>query len=216
MDFEKVAKQLAYPQGEFGIEVGNAMNSLNEFISKQTYDLLQINSADSVLEIGLGNGKFVDYILGKGMNVYYTGIDISETMLTEARSLNAEQIKTGYVDLIEAGIEEMPFWEGTFQKVCSVNTIYFWDNPLNAFNEVYRVLANSGYFVLSFRPFIEGKSLDFSEYGFKEYKEEDVQHLIEKTNFRIIEKRHVDEDEIEFNGQMHDLNSFYFVLQKVV
>ncbi len=36
MNFEKVAKQLANPFGEFGVDVALRMNPMNEFISKTT------------------------------------------------------------------------------------------------------------------------------------------------------------------------------------
>ncbi len=214
MDFEEVANQLAKPTGSFGVQVGVEMNRLNQFINENTYDLLDISNSDSILEIGLGNGKFIEQILKDKKNVYYTGIDISETMITEAQKLNNARIKTGFVDLIVAGIEKMPFWEDTFTKICSVNTIYFWNDPIKALHEVYRVLMVDGVFIIAFRPYIEGKSLDFSAYGFREYKTEEVESLIEKTNFEIVEKRSITEPPIDFNGQEHELASEYFILKK--
>ncbi|WP_299431217.1 hypothetical protein [uncultured Maribacter sp.] len=55
MNFKKVAKQLAKPSGKFGIDVALGMNTMNKFISKTTYELLQIKDNECVLEIGLGN-----------------------------------------------------------------------------------------------------------------------------------------------------------------
>lgn len=214
MNFEKIAKQLANPSGEFGIEVALGMNIMNQFISKTTYELLQIKDAENVLEIGLGNGKFTKDILNYGHNVNYTGIDISETMIVEAKKNNHNLLETGYVDLIDADIEQMPFWDETFNKVCTINTIYFWKNPLSALKEVYRVLANNGTFVISFRPYKEGQTLDFTKYGFREYKTEDLESLILKSDFKIIEKIERNEPPITFNEQTHNLTAQYFLLQK--
>jgi len=214
MNFEKIAEQLANPFGEFGIEVALGMNTMNQFISKTTYELLQIKDAENVLEIGLGNGKFTKDILNYGHNVNYTGIDISETMIAEAKKNNRNLLETGYVDLIDADIEKMPFWDETFNKVCTINTIYFWKNPLGALKEVYRVLANNGTFVISFRPYIEGQTLDFTKYGFREYKTEDLESLILKSDFKIIEKIEKNEPPITFNEQTHNLTAQYFLLQK--
>jgi ubiquinone/menaquinone biosynthesis C-methylase UbiE len=135
-------------------------------------------------------------------------------MINQAKKLNNEAIKTGFVDLIIADIEKMPFWEETFTKICTVNTIYFWKNPDLALKEVHRVLMTNGYFIIAFRPYIEGKSLDFSKYGFKEYKMEDVDQLIEETNFKIVEKKSIMEPTLHANGHMHELTSQYYVLQK--
>ncbi|MDO5979337.1 class I SAM-dependent methyltransferase [Flavivirga spongiicola] len=214
MDFEKIAKQLAHPSGAFGIEVALGMNKMNKFISKTTYELLQVSNADRVLEIGPGNGKFIKDILNSGNNIYYTGIDISETMIAEAKKINDNLIKAGYVDLILTDVEKMPFLEEAFNKICTANTIYFWQNPSAVLKEVYRTLTKDGLFVISFRPYIKGQSLDFSEYGFTEYKSEDVEAIIHQTEFKIIEKREQIESPIEFNGQIHNLTSQYYLLQK--
>ncbi|AUP78505.1 class I SAM-dependent methyltransferase [Flavivirga eckloniae] len=214
MDFEKVAKQLAHPVGSFGIEVALGMNHLNQFISKNTYDLLQLGDSDKVLEVGMGNGKFIKDILSYGDNISYTGIDISETMIVEAKKLNEKPIDSRRVDIIHASIEKMPFWEEQFNKVCTINTVYFWKAPLIALSEVYRILTEDGVFVLSFRPYIEGQSLDFSQYGFTEYKAEDIMALVNKTNFKIVDTINITEPPVVFNGQTHNLMSQYYILRK--
>ncbi|TXE13823.1 class I SAM-dependent methyltransferase [Seonamhaeicola algicola] len=214
MNFEKVSKQLANPSGQFGIDIALGMNTMNEFISKTTYELLKINDNDTVLEIGIGNGKFIKDILDNTSGVSYTGIDISETMITEAKRINRPLIETGYVDLFNADIEEIPIWDEVFDKICTVNTIYFWKNPIKALEEVYRVLKKKGILIVSFRPFINGQTLDFTQYGFKEYRNEDFESLIEQTNFKIIERIEKTEPEIEFNGKTHNLTSQYFLIQK--
>lgn len=214
MKFEKIAKQLANPSGKLGIDVALGMNTLNEFISKTTYELLKIKDNESVLEIGLGNGKFIEDILNYGSSISFTGIDISETMIAEAKNNNGTLIETGAVDLFKADIEKIPVWNETFDKVCTVNTIYFWKNPSLALNEVYRVLKRDGILIVSFRPFIKNQTLDFTKYGFKEYRAEDFESLIQQTAFRIVKKIEKTEPEKEFNGQKHHLLSQYFVIKK--
>ena len=215
MDFEKVAKQLARPSGQFGIDVALGMNTMNEFISKTTYELLKIKDNDSVLEIGIGNGKFIKDILDHGSRISFTGIDISKTMITEAKRINRSLIETGYLDLFDADIEKVPVWDETFDKICTVNTIYFWKNPVKALKEIYRVLSKNGVLIVSFRPFIEGQTLNFTKYGFKEYRTEDFESLIQQTAFKIIEKIERIEPEVEFNGQKHNLISKYFIIKKL-
>ncbi|WP_077401459.1 class I SAM-dependent methyltransferase [Cellulophaga omnivescoria] len=216
MNFEKVSKQLANPSGQFGIDIALGMNTMNEFISKTTYELLKINDNNAVLEIGIGNGKFIKDILDNTSRVSYTGIDISETMITEAKRINSSLFETGYVDIFVADIEKIPVWDETFDKICTVNTIYFWKNPIKALEEVYRVLKKKGILIVSFRPFISGQTLDFTQYGFKEYRNEDFESLIEQTNFKIIERIEKIEPEIEFNEKTHNLISQYFIMQKAI
>jgi ubiquinone/menaquinone biosynthesis C-methylase UbiE len=215
VDFEIFAKQLANPSGKFGVEVAMGMNVMNNFISKTTYELLKINSRESVLEIGLGNGKFIKDILNYGSRISFTGIDISEVMITEAKKNNRSLIETGYVDLFNADVEKIPVWNETFDKICTINTIYFWKKPVKALKEIYRVLKQNAILIVSFRPFIEGQTLDFTNYGFKEYRSEDFEDLIRQTDFKIINKINKIEPEVEFNGQRHSLLSQYFILKKI-
>ncbi len=214
MNFEKVAKQLANPSGKLGVDVALGMNIMNEFISKTTYELLKINDDDCVLEIGIGNGKFIEDILDYASNVSFTGIDLSETMITEAKKNNRSLIETGYVDLFEANIEQIPVWNESFDKICTINTIYFWENPVNILNELYRVLIKNGILIISFRPFINGQTLDFTQYGFREYSSEAFETLILKSDFKIMEQIEKEEPPIKFNGKTHNLTSQYFLLQK--
>ena len=76
MDLSEIAAQLRNPEGETGIIVGNKMNELNNFITHFAYDLMNVADNDHVLEIGLGNGKFVSEIIAKGSNIFFAGIVI--------------------------------------------------------------------------------------------------------------------------------------------
>ncbi len=211
MDFSEIAGQLAHPRGALGIETGNSMNAMNAFISKNTYDLLEISDRNKILEIGLGNGKFIADVLEQANNISFTGIDISETMIETAKATNKGKPN---VHLEVAGIENLPFPDESFDKICTVNTIYFWNNINQALQEVRRVLSNQGIFVVAFRPYSKGQTLDFTEYGFKEYTVEETKQILIDNNFKIINSINKTEPEIEFNGQTHQLNSHYFLVQK--
>jgi SAM-dependent methyltransferase len=53
--------------------------------------------------------------------------------------------------------KKLPFEDETFDKIFTVNTVYFWENPVEFLNEIYRVLKDDGTFVLTFgqRDFME-------------------------------------------------------------
>src|SRR5205085_6128910 len=99
----------------------------NRLMNLETISQLGIADNDNILEIGMGNGYFVKEILTSAKNVKYTGCDFSYTMVNEAASLNvtlASQVK-----FIQAKAEQLPFDDGYFNKVFTVNTIYFWEDP---------------------------------------------------------------------------------------
>ena len=52
----------------------------------------------------------------------------------------------------EGKVEAMPFESGSFRKVCTVNTVYFWKSLEAGFGEIYRVLGRGGRLVVGFLP----------------------------------------------------------------
>lgn len=214
MSFQRIAQQLAHPSGEFGLQVGNAMNVLNEFINLQAYKWIDVEEGDRILEIGMGNGKYVAALLGTTNFASYYGVDVSSLMISEARKNNHHLVDSGKVEFGLAEIESLPFGDRMFDKACTINTIYFWKDTMKAIHEVARVLKDKGIFVLAFRPFVEGKTLDFTEYGFKEFCTNDVEVYIQKSAFEIVNIETIEEEPVEFNGKHHELESVFYVLQK--
>ena len=46
----------------------------------------------------------------------------------------------------------MPFNEAAFDKICTVNTVYFWTSLEAGFAEIYRVLKSGGRAIVGFLP----------------------------------------------------------------
>lgn len=187
MDSEKLkilARNLNSPQGEKGIEIGEMMNATNIGMTLESIKALLIEDNEHILEIGHGNAAHVKSILNKAQNVKYTGVDISETMYNEARRLNS-----GYKDHADFVLyegEKLPFEDKTFSKIFTVNTVYFWQNPVGYLNEIYRVLQNNGSFVLTFgqRDFME--TLPFTQFGFTLYNTDEMVDIVSKSQFKRV------------------------------
>jgi ubiquinone/menaquinone biosynthesis C-methylase UbiE len=177
-----LAQNLANPQGEKGIEIGEMMNATNIGMTLESIKTLVIDDGQHILEIGHGNAGHLKSIMSLAKNLRYTGIDISETMHNEARKLNKEFENQADFILYEG--KKLPFQDGTFNKIFTVNTVYFWENPVEFLNEIYRVLKDDGTFVLTFgqRDFME--KLPFTEYDFTLYNNNEMEELISKSHFK--------------------------------
>lgn len=204
-----LAQNLANPQGEKGIEIGEMMNATNISMTLESIKTLLIEDDEDILEIGHGNAGHLKMILDKAKNIRYTGIDISETMHNEARKLNKEfEIQADFV-LYEG--KKLPFQDKTFDKIFTVNTVYFWEEPVAFLNEIYRVLRDSGTFVLTFgqRDFME--KLPFTQYNFTLYSNEEMEEVVSKSHFKrmkISEK----EEEIQSKSGNETIHRIYTVL----
>lgn len=140
----ELAKHLAKPSGEVGVAVGDYMSRINSRVIEDAYRRLAIEEGFRVLEIGPGNGQSIAVLLGEFANTTYTGIDISQTMLDAAAAANAEHVASGRVALRFASVDDMPFGDATFDRVVSINCVYFWPDPGKAFAEIRRVLMPGG------------------------------------------------------------------------
>lgn len=183
IDFRAVAAQLAKPEGEAGTKVAEHMNASNADMTRYAVDLLNCGDQDNILEIGPANGRFAEYVLSKGASVRYTGVDISETMVSTAREINKLHVESGravfeYVDGLH-----FPFADDTFDKVFTVNTLYFWKNPSLQLAEIRRVLKPNGLFCLAIASKNFMQSLPFTVYGFILYTPEEAQKLLSSHGF---------------------------------
>ena len=198
-DLKILAQNLANPQGKKGVEIGEMMNATNLGMTQESIKTLLIEDDEPILEIGHGNAGHVKSLLSLAQNVKYTGIDISETMQHEAKRLN-ENFKS-QADFILYEGRKLPFEDEVFDKIFTVNTVYFWDNPVEFLNEIYRVLKNTGTFVLTFaqRDFME--KLPFTKFNFKLYNNDEMEELISESRFKRMK---ISEKEEEIKSKTGD------------
>jgi len=185
MDYKAVAEQLRRPDGDFGRKIADNMNISNRLINENTIHNLAINAGDNILEIGMGNGFFVKDILAINGAVKYTGCDFSETMVTEATKLNQAFVKSGQAKFILANAAELPFADNSFDKIFTVNTIYFWQNPAAQLAEIQRLLKPKALMVIGLRPKHVMQNYPFTQHGFILYSKADVIQLLEENNFKV-------------------------------
>ncbi len=208
-ELKTLAQNLANPQGEKGIEIGEMMNATNIGMTLESVRTLLIEDGEHILEIGHGNAGHLKHILGLAQNLAYTGVDISETMHQEAKKLNKDFLDQADFILYEG--KKLPFQDETFDKIFTVNTVYFWENPVEFLNEIYRVLKDDGTFVLTFaqRDFME--KLPFTAYNFTLYNNNEMEELISKSHFKrmkISEK----EEEIKSKTGDETIQRIYTIL----
>ena len=189
MEPAQIAAQLRKPAGPQAAEVGRSMNRSNANVIAACIQLLGINRCDRtrILEIGPGNGRHVSSIIEAANNVQYVGIDWSAAMVTAATEINQALIAKSSVKFIEGDAAALPFDNNTFDKVLSINTIYFWEDPLQQLKEARRILTSDGSFCLAFgdRGFME--KLPFTKNGFTLYDDTAAKALLESCRFNVLQ-----------------------------
>jgi len=185
-ELKEVASQLGNPDGSAGVKTGERMYHSNANMISFGINSLDIKSGDIVLEIGPGNGGHVSSIANIAGAVQYHGVDISETMVQEANKLNEELVTAGQVSFTLSDGNILEFGDDTFDKIFTVNTVYFWKNPSAFASEIYRVLKPGGVFSLVFSDKSFMQQLPFTRFGFQLYDRPLAEQLLSEANFSIL------------------------------
>lgn len=156
---------------------GNA--DLNEFVM----DMLELKSSDRVLEIGFGPGKLINKMATITTGGVVEGIDFSGEMLKQASRVNRHHIANGKVRLHKGECKSLPFEDGSFDKLCSTNTIYFWTDPDEYFIEMFRVTKPGGMIAIGFRDDEQMSNLNLSKDIFTTYSTNEVVSLLSNAGF---------------------------------
>lgn len=211
LSVQELAKQLRKPDGDSGKDVGLQMNKGNKYICLNSYQVLNPEQGDHILEIGMGNGFFIKDLLAICDDLTYVGVDFSETMIKEAMALNKNYIDSGLVEFKQASIEKLPFKDNTFDCITTTNTLYFWPQPEGNTKELLRVLKPEGKLLIGYRLKSFMDKIELSQYGFDKYEIQDVETLLSKSGFNNIETTIVDEPDLDFDGEFFKMAGAYSV-----
>jgi|SRR5690606_17831173 len=198
IDFRAVSAQLAHPTGAEGIQVAQRMNQSNGAMTQKAIDLLKCEANNHVLEIGPGNAQFAAYVLSRAPGVRYTGTDISETMIAEGQRINRPLVESGHqIDFHITDGMTLPYRNAQFDRVLTVNTIYFWKDHPQIIREIRRVLRPGGRccIALASKSFME--NLPFTDERFQLFTAEEVEDLLRNNGF----------DRTETHTRMHETPS---------
>lgn len=145
-----VARQLSRPSGIMGALIRFLMNRHNARMNAFAVRQLNIEPTDRVLEIGFGGGVTLPSLMKSA--AYVAGIDRSDDVIGWARRRFSTEINAGRADFRQGNIESLPFDKAAFDKVCTVNTVYFWSSLEAGSAEIHRVLKPRGRVAIGFLP----------------------------------------------------------------
>jgi ubiquinone/menaquinone biosynthesis C-methylase UbiE len=182
--------QYRRPSGILGRWVGRKM--VQQHLPENTWTVQVVNPQpnDVILEIGFGPGIAITQVAQRVTDGLVAGIDFSQTMVNVAKKRNQSGAKSGIVDLRYADVVKIPFADATFDKAYSIHSIYFWQKPLVALQEIHRVMKVDGTLILTILP-REKWNIDNPEQvvGTPEctpYSAQELETLLNQTGFNRV------------------------------
>jgi ubiquinone/menaquinone biosynthesis C-methylase UbiE len=103
----------------------------------------------------------------------------------------AKRIKQQFVDMQQASFNlynglNIPFADSYFDRIFTVNTIYFWAEPEFMMSELHRVIKPKGILNITFCQQNYMKQQPLTQFGFTLYDNEKIERLIDTTQFKIV------------------------------
>jgi ubiquinone/menaquinone biosynthesis C-methylase UbiE len=182
-----ISEQYRRPAGLVGRYVGGLMVKQHAPENRWTVDLLCAQPEDFILEIGFGGGYALEQLARVVQRGKLAGVDVSTTMVAQAKKRNAAAVSRGLVDLRYADSSLLPFDDGQFNKVFSIHSVYFWGHAQTALREIMRVLKPQGRLILTLLP--KARADELSMPTFKPYAGCELEQMLKDAGFRETETR---------------------------
>lgn len=207
-ELKEIARQLAHPDGPRGIDMGHMMNESNIGMTLNAIKQLALEDNDVVLELGHGNANHLA-TLHQQAKVQYHGLDISATMKREAEKYARKNNLSVNSTFHLYNGTDVPFDNNTFDKIFTVNTLYFWQAPDQLLGALYRTLKPNGLLSIAFVDKATMDTLPFTAYGFTKYTRTAFEELIKRTPFKVLSLEKF-EEKIK-NKMLEEIARTYFV-----
>jgi SAM-dependent methyltransferase len=174
-----LSKQARKPIGLFDrYIVSRILEKGNSELNTLVFEVLSKSENEHVLEIGFGTGKLIKEIADHMDNGVIEGVDFSETMVAMAKKKNLMHIKNDKVNIHLNDFDNIHFDENCFDKIVTVNTIYFWENPKETISKIYRLLKPGGKLFIGLYEKSEMEKMPLNRDVFKYYSMQDLKKLL--------------------------------------
>ena len=144
VDFSRI-ETAGRPAGDAGRAMILRMN--REHAPLRAWGFSHVEVGRTVLDVGCGAGAALRELAERFHGAELTGCDISPLAVETARELNPELVASDRLKFLLCGVPDLPFDDGSFETVFSVESLYFWPDQVAGLREILRVLTPGGTFM---------------------------------------------------------------------
>jgi len=163
----------------------SSLNIINQRQYKAILDNINLGHNDIILDIGFVNGYFINKLFKKNIPINIYGIEISNYMVNNVSKKYKKYVENSLLKLSLENIANTSFENGTFNKIYTINTIYFWNDLEKCFSEIKRILKPNGMFLNAIYTKGYLDKIIYTKYGFNKYSIEDIKKVTEENGMKI-------------------------------
>jgi SAM-dependent methyltransferase len=192
MSFKQfMAAQLRKPSGWFGsLVMSRMLNRMNIEIVTSTLARLDLQPQHNVLEIGFGGGAALALVAAQLTTGVASAVDFSPEMVEAAQHRFKNEIANHRVHVQFGDVSQLPFPPASFDRVFTINTIYFWSDTQQGLAEIRRVLKPGGVAIIALRSRENMERVSMTQHGFRLFSPDEVPELMQQAGFTNITMIH--------------------------
>ena len=180
-----ISQQFGKPTGINGTISTSIMNIMNQTQYKGIINNLNCSPNDRILDIGFGNGYLINN-LAKISQATFHGIEISDDMIKTGCKRNRKLIEQEKVHLTKGDVMDIPFENAYFDKIYTVNTVYFWKDLDKSLLEIKRVLKPNGTFINAIYSKEWLDKIRYTQHGFYKYSPDELVKITSRNGLNIL------------------------------
>lgn len=147
---------------------------------------LDLRPDDELLDVGCGSAGLLAEHASHVRHI--AGLDASEIQVDMARRRLADRIAAGTAEVVLGDARALPWDDGRFSVVGSVNCLKFVPDPSKVLREMHRVLRPDGRLVLTIDRQVDkwGRSGKVDAFGQWQWSVDDVRRMMEGAGFADV------------------------------
>ena len=111
-------------------------------------DMLEIRPGKKYMDLGTGNGYLAFEMARRFPNIQITGVDIAKEAIRRNQRLQREGKIDNLAFMAYDGIK-FPMEDGSYRGIISRYAFHHFPDPVNSIQEMYRMLDNQGFVIIS-------------------------------------------------------------------
>jgi ubiquinone/menaquinone biosynthesis C-methylase UbiE len=157
------------------------------YLDKSILSITKFEEGDVILDIGCGQGRFLEKVHSENKNISCFGIDLSKEMIRIASEKAAENCHFNVGEC-----DSLPYENCSFSKIFCMNSFHHFSDPEKALSEISRVIKGNGEMTIGdvWLPLFARQAvnaiLPFTKTGdYRIYSKKEMENLFSRYSFEM-------------------------------